>query len=113
MAISSPTGNVSAVGYKGEQNMAGRDFIPAGRSVGIARRVGRRRRAKSDSYQPPLTHPSWVNINGGWYNAGKIPWPSECRARALHRHADQPLVEFELILGPDMVDRHQAVGTVG
>jgi hypothetical protein len=37
------------------------------RAVAMARRVGRRRRAKSEPHQTPLTHPSWVNINGGWY----------------------------------------------
>ena len=26
-----------------------------------------RPRAKRDSYRPPLTHSSWVNIKGGWY----------------------------------------------
>jgi hypothetical protein len=34
---------------------------------GAVKKSSIRRRAKSDSYQPPLTNPSWVNGSGGWY----------------------------------------------
>src|SRR3984885_12691141 len=50
-----------------------RPTLTAHRAVGIARRVGGRRRAKRDSYRPRLTHSSWVNINGGWYETRTFP----------------------------------------
>jgi len=42
--------------------------LPAFRAVGIARRAGRWRRAKQESYRPPSTDPSSVDIKGGWYD---------------------------------------------